>query len=71
MVSETGIWKKEDLYPAFVRRNRDIYAVEIHAPSNQIAWALGREKAFLANYTSFESVCDLIEIDFLDIQEVN
>ena len=63
---DTGVWSKEDLYPQFVEHNKNVYVVEIFAPSEKIAWALGHQKAFLANYQNANSVCNLVEIDWSD-----
>jgi len=60
---ETHIYESDDLYPQYTLGSDNIFAVEIWAPSDKIAWALGYQEAFFNNFTANDSVSDLVEID--------
>ncbi len=59
---ETHIYESDDLYPQYTQGNDHIFAVEIWAPSDKIAWALGYQEAFFDNFTAQDTVSDLVEI---------
>jgi hypothetical protein len=59
---ETKVYESEDLYPQYAWGNDYVFAVEIWAPSDKIAWALGYQEAFFNNFTAQDSVSDLVEI---------
>jgi hypothetical protein len=59
---ETKVYESEDLYPQCFWGNEHVFVIEIWAPSDKIAWALGYQEAFFNNFTAHDSVSDLVEI---------
>lgn len=57
----TNVATMEDLEKEFFKDNEHIFALEIHADSEAIAYALGCKTAFFNNYTANDSTSTLLE----------
>ena len=53
---DTKINSQDDLMKEFLNRNPNIFAVEIYAENEEIAYAFGCKEAFFDNFTAHDSV---------------
>jgi hypothetical protein len=53
---ETKVNKQEDLIKQFKKGNENVFAVEVFAPSQDIANAIGCREAFHDNFTGYDTL---------------
>jgi hypothetical protein len=59
---ETKLRRYSDLLPQFKKGNKNVFAVEVRAPNEDMACTIGYREAFFADYTSFDSVSNIIPL---------
>lgn len=57
---DTGVDKRNDLYPQYQKGNDHITAWEIEAENEEAALDKGYRKAFMSNFTAHDTFSDLI-----------
>ena len=62
----TNVHSQEDLHSEFMKGNEFIFAVDIHAPNDEIACAFGYAEAFYDNYTAADSTSTCLEVNETD-----
>jgi hypothetical protein len=59
----TGVFDQKDLLPEYIKGNEYVFAVRIVAPNIDLAANFGYTEAFHENYTGYDTVSNIFEID--------
>lgn len=65
----TNVDGSNDLLPEYLKGNEEIFALRVDAPTEYLAGRLGYAEAFHENYTGYDTVSTLVEIDGVEVTD--